>query len=72
MSTLADSYVSRVLFASPTPARGLDAVRSEVALAEVFNVRPVPARASLYARPRPEMAREAHGRRPAVEPTLVL
>ena len=25
MSTLADSYVSRVLFATPTPARGLDA-----------------------------------------------
>ncbi len=44
---------------------------SAMALAEDRSVRPIPARASLYARPRPEMARKARAQRWALEPTPV-
>ena len=59
MSAFSDSYVSRVLLATPPQGRGLDVVMRAVALAEDLSVRPVPARAALHARPRPEMANEA-------------
>src|SRR5919106_2192178 len=41
--------------------------RSAVPLADDLSVRPVPARATLYARPRPKMAGEARARRWAVD-----
>jgi hypothetical protein len=62
MSTFSDSYMSRVLFATPRagpqPPRGCPTV----ALAQDLSVRLVPARAALHARPWPEMAREARAR----------
>jgi hypothetical protein len=59
MSAFSDSYVSRVLLAKPTPARGLDAAARRWRWM----------RTTLYARPRPDMARKARTRRWALEPT---
>jgi hypothetical protein len=57
LETACDAYVGA------WPRRG----SSAVALAEDRSVRPIPARASLYARPRPEMARKARSRRWALD-----
>jgi len=56
-SVACDSYAG----ARPRPGR------SAVALAEVLSVGPVPARATLHARPRPEMARKARALHWALE-----
>ena len=61
MSAFSDSYVSKVLLVAPAPARGLDAVARRWRWSDL-PARPVPARAALYARSRPEMAREARPR----------
>jgi hypothetical protein len=60
MSTFSDSYVSKVLFATPTPARGLETVARR--WFEDVPARPVSARATLYARSGSEMAGEARTR----------
>jgi hypothetical protein len=52
-------------FVGARPLRGC----SPMALAEELSVRPVPARTALYARHRPKMARKAHTRRWALEPS---
>jgi hypothetical protein len=59
MSRFPDSYMSRVLFATPAPSRSLDVTarrwrRLRTSLFDSY--RP---RAALHARPWPEMAREA-------------
>jgi len=58
--------VSVILIESATGASNVGARsprgRSAVALADDLSVRPLPARATLYARPGPEMAREARSR----------
>jgi hypothetical protein len=61
MSRFSDSYVSRVLFATPAPGRSLDvaARRWRWLRTSLFDL---PARAALHARPWPEMAREAWAR----------
>jgi hypothetical protein len=53
-----DRHVSTALLANPRHLRTLD-----VALAEGFSIRLLSARAALYARPRPKMAREARAQR---------
>jgi hypothetical protein len=50
--------VSTLLLANPTQLRILD-----VALAEDFSIRYLSARAALYARPRPKVARKARAQR---------
>jgi hypothetical protein len=61
MSRLSDSYVSRVLFATPATGRSIDvaAQRWRWLKTSLFDS---PARAALHARPWPEMAREARAR----------
>jgi hypothetical protein len=61
MSEFSDSYVSRVLFATPAPVRSLDVAARRWRFAKDLSVRrvSVSARAALHARPGPEMARKA-------------
>jgi len=59
MSTFSDSYVSKVLLATHTPARGLETVAGRWRVAEDVPARAVSARATLYARSGSEMAGEA-------------
>ena len=62
MSTFADSYVSRVLFASPAPG-GLRRDGSAMAPAHDLVVGSVSAGVALHAWPRSKMASEACARR---------
>ena len=59
MSRFPDSYVSRVLLATPRAEPQPRRDCPTVAPAQDISVRLVPARAALHARPWPEMAREA-------------
>jgi hypothetical protein len=68
MGAFSDSYVLRVLLATPTRARNIDTVARAVALAEDLSGRPVPVRAVQYAWSRPEMAEEARPLRWLLQP----
>jgi hypothetical protein len=67
MSAFSDSYVLRVLLATPTPV-GLDPAARRWRRLRTSLFDPYRPRATLYARPWPEMARKARARRWALEP----
>jgi hypothetical protein len=67
MSTLSESYVSRILFAPPPLDRLINVTACRWAPAHSLTVPSISARAALHAWPRPKMAREACGRRELIE-----